>query len=59
MAVIRTSLFAKTQGGLLPEALRPKFHLFYGSREIDVEDDLPKYVEGRDGPLFSNASSRA
>lgn len=51
--VIRTSLIAKSLGGQLPDALTPEFHLFYASREIDIEDDLPKYLEGWDGPLFS------
>lgn len=57
MVVIRNSIAAKSRGGLLAPELHPKFHLFYGSREIDVKDGLPKYIEGRDGPLFSTQGS--
>lgn len=35
-------LLKKSYGGVLPEQLRPKSHFFYGSRIIDVDDDLPK-----------------
>jgi hypothetical protein len=51
--VIRSSIFEKSSKGELAPELRPKFHLFYGARVIDVHDELPKYVDGWDGPLFS------
>ena len=36
----------------VPDALRPAFHLFYADRELDIDDALPKYLEGWDGPVF-------
>lgn len=56
MRVIRNSLFARAAGGELPAALAPQFHLFYAQRELDVDDALPKYLEGWDGPLFTPSS---
>lgn len=55
LTVIHNSLIAKAWGGLLPDALTPEFHLFYAYREFDIDDELPKYLEGRDGPLFSSS----
>lgn len=57
MRVIRNSLLARAHGGGLPAALQPQFHLFYASRELDVDDALPKYLEGWDGPLFTGGSA--
>lgn len=37
--------------GTLPAELAPTMHLFYARRAFDVADDLPKYLEGWDGPL--------
>jgi hypothetical protein len=51
--VIQTALFAKAAGGLLPDELSPKFHLFYADRVLNVDDELPKYLEGRNGAVFS------
>lgn len=56
LVVIRTSLIAKGMGGVLPDALAPEFHLFYQHREVDINDGLPKYLEGWDGPLFSSGN---
>ncbi|HSV53762.1 MAG TPA: GFA family protein [Burkholderiaceae bacterium] len=53
LTVVRTSLLVKALGGSLPAEFTPKFHLFYAYREFDVDDELPKYLEGRSGPLFS------
>jgi hypothetical protein len=57
LTVVRTSLFAKTWGGLLPAELTPEFHLFYAYREFDIDDELPKYLESRSGPLFLSSDS--
>lgn len=54
LVVIRTSLIAKGMGGVLPDGLAPEFHLFYAHRGVDIDDGLPKYLEGWDGPLFSS-----
>jgi hypothetical protein len=51
--VVHTSLLAKALGDSLPVEFQPKFHLFYAYRALNVNDELPKYLEGRSGPLFS------
>ena len=53
LSLVRTSLIAKAMGGVISADLRPEFHLFYAQREVSINDDLPKYLEGWDGPLFS------
>lgn len=52
MAVVRTNLIARAFNGELPPAHAPAFHLFYAYRTLDVDDALPKYLEGWDGPLY-------
>jgi hypothetical protein len=52
MAVIGTPLIERAFGGQLPNEFRPTFHLFYAQRVLDVEDALPKYLEGRNGPTL-------
>jgi len=52
MAVIGTPLIERAFGWQLPAEFRPTFHLFYAQRELDVEDALPKYLEGRNGPTL-------
>ena len=37
------SLFDFSGFAAVPEAFRPTCHLFYGSRIIDMDDDLPKW----------------
>ncbi len=51
MAVIRTSLIADAHGGDLPAEHAPTLHIFYAHRALDINDALPKYSEGWDGPL--------
>ena len=53
LTVVRTSLLARSSGGSLSAEFNPKLHLFYAYRELDVDDELPKYLEGTSGPLFS------
>jgi hypothetical protein len=50
--VIQTSLFAKAMGGAVPKDLSPEFHLFYAQRELSINDDLPKYLEGKSGAIY-------
>lgn len=52
MAVIGTPLISKAFGYALPAEFQPKFHLFYTYRVLEVEDNLPKFLEGRNGPTF-------
>lgn len=51
--VVRNAFLARAFSNSLPSDFKPKFHLFYSYREFDVSDDLPKYLEGRDGPMHS------
>jgi hypothetical protein len=55
--VVRTSLLARASRGKLPAEFTPRFHLFYTYRELDIDDELPKYMEGWSGPLFSEHDS--
>ena len=57
LTVVRTSLLARASRGSLPAEFNPRFHLFYSNRELDIDDELPKYMEGRSGPLFSKHES--
>ncbi|WGS52627.1 GFA family protein [Paraburkholderia sp. D15] len=50
MRVLPNSLVARACGGELPDALKPTMHLFYRHRLLDVQDALPKYLDGWDGP---------
>ena len=40
--VVSQLLIRKNYDGALPEALRPKLHFYYGSRIVDIDDELPK-----------------
>ncbi len=53
--VISQRLIAKCNDGDLPEELRSNKHFFYEQRVIDIDDGLPKFVRGSDGPLFQEA----
>lgn len=56
MRVVPNSLVARSAGGELPEPMRATMHLFYRHRVVDVDDDLPKYLDGWDGPTYEGAS---
>ncbi|WP_430388441.1 GFA family protein [Dyella sp. 20L07] len=53
MIVVPNARFARLHDGKLPEALKPTLHLFYANRMFDITDDLPKYLQGWDGPLHT------
>ena len=50
--VIPQSLLRKAHGGDLPPNLAPQMHLFYASRIVDIDDSLPKFLDGTNGPLY-------
>ncbi|MET1076982.1 MAG: GFA family protein [Pseudomonas sp.] len=52
MRCIAYALFRRANGGVLPEALQPNRHYFYSEQLRDFTDDLPKYLQAADGPLF-------
>ncbi len=51
MIAVPNARVMRAHGGTLPPELAPAMHLFYARRAFDVVDDLPKYLEGWDGPL--------
>ena len=50
--VISQVLFRKCHNNELPDELTPNKHFFYSERMVDIEDQLPKFLRGTDGPLF-------
>ena len=50
--VFSQALLRKSLGGELVSGWSPDKHLFYSDRVVDVDDDLPKYLEGIDGALY-------
>jgi hypothetical protein len=59
MRVVPNALFMRAHDGALPAALRPTIHLFYRVRVLDLDDALPKYLDGWDGPLWDGPSCDA
>ena len=52
--VVSQLLLAKCNDGELPAELRSDKHFFYEQRVVDVQDDLPKYLRGTNGPLYES-----
>ena len=52
MVVVPNARFTRQHDGQLPAALKPTLHMFYDDRAFDVLDDLPKYLQGWDGPRY-------
>jgi hypothetical protein len=52
MRVVPNAIVARAVGGELDAALVPTMHLFYRQRLVNVLDDLPKYLDGWDGPAY-------
>lgn len=53
MRVVPNALIARATDGKLDATLAPTMHLFYRQRVVDVSDDLPKYLDGWDGPTYA------
>lgn len=53
--VVSQLLIARCNDGGLPEELASDKHFFYEQRVVDIDDDLPKYLRGTDGPLYEPA----
>ncbi|ODP33126.1 GFA family protein [Pandoraea sp. ISTKB] len=53
MRVVPNALIARETGGKPHASLAPTMHLFYRQRVVDVSDDLPKYLDGWDGPTYA------
>ena len=56
MSVIPNSFIARATGGELPKLMRPTLHLFYRERVIDIDDQLPKYLDGWGGAMYASAA---
>lgn len=52
MRVVPNAIVARATRGELDATLRPTMHLFYRQRIVNVLDDLPKYLDGWDGPTY-------
>ena len=50
--VVSQWLIAKCNGGKLPPELCSDKHFFYEQRVSDIDDELPKYLRGTNGPLY-------
>jgi hypothetical protein len=56
--LVPQALFRKHTDGRPPQGLLPTQHLFYRERVADFIDDLPKYLGGPDGPLYTGSTQR-
>ena len=52
--VVSQLLIAKCYGGTLPDELASTRHFFYEQRVATVNDDLPKYMRGTNGPMYES-----
>jgi hypothetical protein len=52
--VVPQALLRKANDGELPSDFASDKHLYYADRIVNVEDDLPKYLDGVDGPLYES-----
>jgi len=50
--VVSQLIIAKCNEGKLAKELRSDKHFFYEQRVVDIEDPLPKYLRGTNGPVF-------
>ena len=53
-SVVSQLLIAQSNGGKLPDELASDKHFFYEQRVTTVEDSLPKFLRGTDGPLYES-----
>ena len=52
--VISQLLISKCYNNEIPEKLRSDKHFFYEQRVVDIQDGLPKFLRGTDGPLYED-----
>lgn len=50
--VVSQFLISKCNNNEIPENLRSDKHFFYERRVVDIEDGLPKFLRGTNGPLY-------
>ena len=52
--LVSQTLIRKCNSNLLPIELASDKHFYYAERVIDIKDELPKYLQGVDGPLHKD-----
>ncbi|NMT33315.1 aldehyde-activating protein [Stenotrophomonas maltophilia] len=52
MRVVPNAMLARAAREGLDVAVAPTMHLYYRQRVIEVLDELPKYLDGWDGPTY-------
>ena len=53
--VVSQLLISKCNNNEIPQSLKSDKHFFYEQRVVDIQDELPKYLRGTDGPLYDGA----
>ena len=57
MCVVPNAMLARDAGGVIDVAMAPTMHLYYRQRVIEVLDELPKYLDGWDGPTYNQPAA--
>lgn len=52
--VISQLLISKCNNNEIPDNLRSDKHFYYEQRVVDIQDELPKFLRGTDGPLYED-----
>jgi len=50
--VVSQALIRKCYSSELPDEFESNKHFYYEERVVDIQDALPKYMRGVDGPLY-------
>jgi hypothetical protein len=50
--LVSQTLIRKCNANVLPGELASDKHFYYLERVVDINDQLPKYLQGVDGPLY-------
>lgn len=50
--IVSQQIIARSNNGKLPKELTSTKHFFYEQRVISIDDDLPKFLRGTDGPML-------
>jgi hypothetical protein len=52
--LVSQTLIRKCNSNSLPDELESDKHFYYDERVIDIQDNLSKYLQGVDGPLYES-----
>ncbi len=50
--LVSQTIIRKCNSNSLPGELESDKHIYYDERIVDIQDNLPKYLQGADGPLY-------